>query len=139
ERPASDRYERETQAHAMNNLTGVHLGRGDVKSAILWCERSLMLKERLGLDARTNYVNLLFFWLEQKTAYGHDRARHYLRQLLFLEGGQDHLEATLATKSYESPVQAFRAAGLDKEFPEIKLPPKPRQRTLALKERRQGA
>lgn len=139
ERPAYGRYERETQAHAMNNLTGVHLGRGDVKNAILWCERSLMLKERLGIDARTNYVNLLLFWLEQQTAYGRDRARHYLRQLLLLEGGKAHFERTLASRGYESPAQTFRASGLDKEFPEIALPPKPRQRTLELKERRQGA
>ena len=139
ERPAFDRYERETQAHAMNNLTGVHLGRSDVKSAILWCERSLMLKERLAIDARTNYVNLMFFWLEQNTAYGHERARHYLRQLLTLDGGKEYLEQTLAQTGYESPVLAFRNAGLDKEFPEIALPPKPRQQTLELKERQRGA
>jgi len=136
ERPAFDAYERETQSHAMNNLTGVYLGRDDVKTAILWCERSLMLKERLALDARTNYVNLIFFWLEQQTAYGHERARHYLRQLLLLDGGKGYLEETLAQSDYESPVLAFRNSGLDKEFPEIELPPKPRQATLELKERR---
>ncbi len=135
ERRALDRYERETQAHAMNNLTGVHLERHDLQSAILWCERSLMLKERLGLDARTNYLNLLFFWLENGTAYGLERARHYLRTVLLLDDGKRYLEETIAQPSYEVALARFRRVGLDKEFPEIQLPPLKRQKSLGLGEK----
>lgn len=121
-RNAFDSYERETQAHAMNNLTGVYLCRGELKSAILWCERSLMLKERLGIDARSNYVNLMFFWLEHQTSYGVDRARHYLRTLLRQDEGKSYLERALAHPEYLEALVDFRAAGLDREFPEIRLP-----------------
>jgi len=120
-RATNDGYERETQAHAMNNLAGIHARRGNVQSAILWSERSLMLKERLGLDARSNFQNLIVFWLEHDTAYGHDRVRHYLRNLMLLEGGKTYLEKNLKTDAYRAALERFRAAGLDKEFPELKL------------------
>lgn len=119
ERTARDSYESETQAHAMNNLTTVHVGRGNLRLAILWCERSLMLKERLGLDARTNYLNLIFFWLEHRTSYGLDRARHYLRVLLGQEGGKAYLVASIAHPHYAEGVKHLRAAGFDREFPEL--------------------
>ena len=138
ERKPVDGYERETQAHAMNNLTGVHLGLGDLKSAILWCERSLMLKERLGLDSRSNFVNLLFFWLKQNTAYGLDRARHYLRTLLALDGGRRYFEQTVITEGYESAVADLRRSGIDREFPEVSLPPAKRQKNLELKQSGRG-
>lgn len=128
-----DGYERETLAHAMNNLTGVFVGRGDPQSAILWCERSLMLKEQLGLDALSNYLNLLFLWMEQGTAYGRERSRHYIRKLLSTGGGQAALEATLARRAYERARRAFVLSGLHKEFPEVRLPaaePKGVQKTL---------
>jgi len=138
ERRPVNGYERETQAHAMNNLTGVHLGLGDVKSAILWCERSLMLKERLGLDSRSNYVNLLFFWLEQNTAYGLDRARHYLRTLLALDGGKQYFEETVRKDGYDGALATLRGSGLDLEFPEVSLPAVKRQKNLELKQGDQG-
>lgn len=135
ERKCADSYERETQAHAMNNLTGVHAGRGDLKSAVLWCERSLMLKERLGLDVRSNYLNLIFFWLEQGTPYGVERARHYLRSLLVLDGGRPYFEHAVEGEGYAASRAAFRRAGLDKEFPEVKLPQERRQKNLDLREK----
>ena len=122
ERRPADVYERETQAHAMNNLTGVHIGRHNLKQAILWGERSLMLKEGLGLDASTNYLNLLFFWLESATPYALDRARHYLRMLATLDGGRELLERTLLSEGYRNVVEQYTRAGLDKEFPEIRIP-----------------
>ena len=129
-----DGYERETQAHAMNNLTGVHLGLGDLKSAILWCERSVMLKERLGIDCRSNYVNLLFFWLEQGTAYGLARARHYLRTLIAVDSGKQYLEKVVRQDGYDAVLEKFRKNGLDREFPELSLPPKKVQKALDLKQ-----
>jgi hypothetical protein len=119
ERTARDSYESETQAHAMNNLTTVHIGRGNLRLAILWCERSLMLKERLGLDARTNYLNLMFFWIEHGTSYGTDRARHYLRVLLGLEGGKAYLTKSILQPQYAEGVKHLRTAGFDREFPEL--------------------
>lgn len=139
ERPAADLYERETQAHAMNNLTGVCLGRDDLKTAILWCERSLMLKERLHLDARSNHLNLLIFWLENGTSYGAERSRHYMRSLLVLDGGKVYMEKALSSPAYAEAVASIRRAGLDKEFPEVELPPDKRQKTLGLKEKEQRA
>ncbi len=120
-RTTNDAYERETQAHAMNNLAGVHVRRGEVQSAILWCERSLMLKERLGLDARSNYLNLIVFWLDHNTAYGHDRIRHYLRSLLLLDGGKAYVEKHLKSPVYENTLAGFKQAGFDREFPELAL------------------
>lgn len=120
-RKTADAYERETQAHAMNNLAGIHSRRGDVQSAILWSERSLMLKERLGIDARSNFQNLIVFWLEHDTAYGHDRVRHYLRSLMLLDGGKAYLENNLKSDGYRAVLERFRRAGLDKEFPELRL------------------
>lgn len=134
ERAPRDSYERETQAHAMNNLTGVCMGRSDLKSAILWCERSLMLKERLGLDASSNYLNLLLFWIDQSTTYGLERARHFLRIMLLQDGGREYLEQTLATEGYETSVAALRRHGLDREFPELTLPADRRQKTLGLQD-----
>lgn len=122
ERRTSDAYERETQAHAMNNLTGVHSGRDNLKLAILWGERSLMLKERLGLDASTNYLNLLFFWLESATPYAVDRARHYLRTLLSLDDGKLLLESKLASEGYREIAVQYVRSGLDREFPEVRVP-----------------
>ncbi len=116
---ADNTYERETQAHAMNNLTGVELSRGDLKSAILWCERSLMLKQRLRMDVRSNYLNLCFFWLEQGTPYGIDRARHYVRELLALDDGKKSIEQALASTAYSSCLADFKKHGFDREFPEI--------------------
>lgn len=134
DRRAADSYERETQAHAMNNLTGVHVGRGDLRLAILWCERSLMLKEQLGLDGLSNHLNLLFLWIDQATAYGVDRARHYIRRVLATEAGKASLESTLQHPTFRRSVETFRRCGLDQEFPEIALPEtrerKPVQRTL---------
>lgn len=121
QRQTNDLYERETQAHAMNNLAGVHVRRGQTQSAILWSERSLMLKERLGIDARSNYLNLITFWLETSTAYAQERIRHYLRCLLLLEGGKTYLERNFKTEAYRTAMQRFRRAGFDKEFPEIAI------------------
>lgn len=122
DRNATDVYERETQAHAMNNLTGVELSRGDLKNAILWCERSLMLKQRLGMDTRSNLLNLIFFWLEHATPYGIDRARHYVRQLLSLDDGKRVMENAFATAGYEACLADFKKHGFDREFPEIAMP-----------------
>jgi hypothetical protein len=135
-RVAADAYERETQAHAMNNLAGVFVHRGNPRSAILWCERSLMLKERLGLDARTNYLNLVVFWLEQGTTYATERVRHYLRSLLLLERGKDYLERNLRSEPYAATRRRFVDAGFAKEFPEILLEtptPKPESRLKRLR------
>ncbi|MFH0944345.1 MAG: tetratricopeptide repeat protein [Planctomycetota bacterium] len=139
DRQPVDGYERETQAHAMNNLTGVHLGLGDLKSAILWCERSLMLKERLGIDSRSNYVNLLFFWLEQGTAYGLARARHYLRTLIAVDSGKQYLEKTVRQDGYDGVLEKLHRSGLDREFPELSLPPRDTQKTSELKQSGEGS
>lgn len=120
-RSTTDAYERETQAHAMNNLAGIHARRGDVRSAILWSERSLMLKERLGIDARSNFLNLIVFWLEHDTDYGHERVRHYLRSLMLLDGGKSYLERNLQNESYRGTLERFRGVGFDREFPELRL------------------
>ena len=125
ERSAGDRYERETQAHAMNNLAGVRARRGDLRGAILWAERSLLLKERLGLDARTNWVNLLAFWLHYGTVYGVERARHATRRLLALDGGREWLRDLLLSAPYADTLAAVRRCGLDREFPELRLPAPP--------------
>lgn len=118
EHPAADAYEQETHAHTMNSLAGVYANRGDLKNAILWCERSLMLKERLGLDARANYMNLVVFWLDHKTPYARDRVRHFVRTLLQAEGGKEWLESTLRSPGYENALARFRELELDREFPE---------------------
>lgn len=123
ERPAASRYERETQAHAMNNLAGVLARRQRTADAILWAERSLLSKERLGLDTRTNWVNLLVFWLEHGTAYGVERSRAALRALLALDGGREWLAELLAREEYRGTVDRLRLRGLDREFPEVRLPP----------------
>jgi hypothetical protein len=130
-RATQDGYERECQAHAMNNLAGVHVRRGEIQNAILWCERSLMLKERLGLDARSNYLNLIVFWLDHSTLYGQERVRHYLRNLLALDAGKAYVEQNLKSDAYRATLERFKQAGLDKDFPELALdssaPPKPRR------------
>lgn len=133
ERKAADNYERETQAHAMNNLTGIYVGRGDLGQAILWCERSLMLKEQLGLDGLSNHMNLLFLWIDQATAYGVERARNYIRRVLATSTGKATLQGTFKQRTFRKSLEAFRRCGFDKEFPEIALPElerRPVQQTL---------
>jgi len=134
ERKAENNYERETQAHAMNNLTGICVGRGDIGQAILWCERSLMLKEQLGLDGLSNHMNLLFLWIDQATSYGVERARHFIRRVLATATGKTTLQSTLQQRAFKKSLDAFRRCGLDKEFPEIALPDlvehRPVQQTL---------
>lgn len=122
-RAGTDTYGLETLAHALTNLAAIQIARREHAAALILSERAQLLKTHLGVAPYGGASNLLCFWIMEATAYGDERAWHYLEQVMSSPVSTRFFERQLWQHGGENTLaEGLARTGFDRRKPELVLP-----------------
>lgn len=122
-RAGTDTYGLETLAHALTNLAAIQIARREHAAALILSERAQLLKTHLGVAPYGGASNLLCFWIMEATAYGDERAWHYLEQVMSSSVSSRFFERQLWQHGGENTLaEGLARTGFDRRMPQLVLP-----------------